>query len=919
MNPGLSTIALVCLFSLLSGCGGGGGSNSNSSAPIAGTPTPTPEPTPAPQFCGNGQAITTIPGIPSSETPVTGNFSVSGTVTPAEFTDIDGDTGDPFSPRVDNNSPEQAQSLNNPVVAAGFVRGFSRFDDTDRDDEDWFCLTLAENQVVTVAEINDDVGQDLDLFLYSSEDTDNPVSSSITDNSIESVIAPSAGGYFIRVVAAAGANQYLLETNTTGIASAPGQDFYPGEVVIQWNSDDESQIQASAMTASFGPVAEAPKNQIKRYRIDQLGGEVNLQMADSINQMLDRLHSNLSQQMRAKLVTLYQIKALHQMDSVAFAEPDFRVQAHRLPTDEFIDLQWHYNNIRLPQAWDLTIGGSSPATGPVVAVIDTGIFPNHPDLSGQFIDGFDFINNIDGGIDPGDQTLPGGNSSWHGTHVSGTVGATTDNNTGVAGVGWNVRVMPLRALGNNGGRSSDVANAIRYAARVANGSGQLPSAPAAVINMSLGALGNCPFSFQSAIDDAIAAGVVVVASAGNENTSLENTPANCDGVIAVAATDFANERAPYSNFGSWVDIAAPGGDQTQDLNGDGFGDGVLSTFVDESGSAPTPAIGFLQGTSMSSPHVSGVLALMRAADTGPASAFPTLVNDCLASGEMTDNLADNNLGQGLLNALKSVNCANSGLSGVVITSTPSALAYGSTAAALNINLERLGSDPTSLNGSASATEPWVSGIIPVNVDEATGLGEYRIEIDRSDLVDGTYTALVQFPFTNTNTFALPISMRVGSSETAGTTGQIYAVIVKNSDTNGDGFLDNVDQVVPDFEDGQYTYTFPNVPPDDDYLIFAGTDINDDGFICDPGEACGVYPIDDFNFVDEDGDGLQDSGFSVSEDETNFNFVTNYFNNFSTSTNSNSNSEDTHSNSARLRVKLMWKIENKVGSNKKVNQ
>ena len=228
----------------------------------------------------------------------------------------------------------------------------------------------------------------------------------------------------------------------------------------------------------------------------------------------------------------------------------------------------------------------------IVAVIDTGETP-HPDLAGRQIAGYDFIASPsmsgDGdGIDANPFDEGDGNglqpNSFHGTHVSGTIGAVSNNGTGVTGITWATGLMSLRVLGIGGGTNFDIANAIKYAARLANVSGTLPPQRANVINMS----------------------------SGNENSSSPSYPAAYPGVISVAAVDLNAQRAPYSNFGPTVDLCAPGGDTSHDLDNDGYADGILSTLMDGTSPPFTPIYAFYQGTSMACPHAAGVAALMLA-------------------------------------------------------------------------------------------------------------------------------------------------------------------------------------------------------------------------------------------------------------------------------------------------------------------
>jgi len=281
--------------------------------------------------------------------------------------------------------------------------------------------------------------------------------------------------------------------------------------------------------------------------------------------------------------TVRRIHCLARCASVACAEPNFVRRPLADPDDTFYNLQWHFGLINLPQAWDLTTGNSDV----IVAVLDTGS-TDHPDLAGREIAGYDFISDPDRAIDgdgldddptdPGDKGSPGGVSSFHGTHVAGTIGAETNNGEGVAAVTWATGIMHLRVLGKGGGTDFDIANAILYAAGLANSSGALPERKAHVINMSLGGPG-----FNQAVADAVTAarqaGVVIFAASGNDDTTAPAYPAAYEGVVSVGSVDLNGLRAPYSNYGPTLDIVAPGGDTSQDANLDGWPDGVLSIRV----------------------------------------------------------------------------------------------------------------------------------------------------------------------------------------------------------------------------------------------------------------------------------------------------------------------------------------------------
>ena len=317
-----------------------------------------------------------------------------------------------------------------------------------------------------------------------------------------------------------------------------------------------------------------------------------------------------------------------------------------VPNDPLYALQWHY---RASTGTNASPGGAGFVTfweshqvgarTVRVAVLDTGLDLSHPDIrsAANVTTGVDLINNPERGgdgdgidadaNDSGDRCGATAENSYHGTHVAGTIGASTTNDRiGVAGGAWDVTVIPVRVLGRCGGELADIVSGIRWAAGIAPaitaGSQQIANAtPADIINMSLTIQAPCPASMQAAIDAAVARNVVVVVAAGNKaNRTALYAPANCNNVIVVGANDARGGLAFYSNFGPEVDLLAPGGDVFADSDNDGRPDGVLSTRATQSGcydplnsnSAERCYYSFLQGTSMAAPHVSAALALLAA-------------------------------------------------------------------------------------------------------------------------------------------------------------------------------------------------------------------------------------------------------------------------------------------------------------------
>lgn len=367
--------------------------------------------------------------------------------------------------------------------------------------------------------------------------------------------------------------------------------------------------------------------------------------------------------------------SIAQLPQVEYASPVIHMQAMQVgpdgematPNDPQFSAQWHYftpttgnYGINVPPAWDITTG----APNVVVAVLDTGIRFDHPDFAGRTLAGYDFISNptyINDGdardpdaSDLGDACTPSTRSSWHGTHVAGTIGAASNNSIGVAGVNWVSKILPVRVLGKCGNDDPDIIDAVRWAAGIHVAGVPDNATPAKVINLSLGGDGNCTTAWQGAVNDVMAKGAVVVAAAGNSNVNTSNaTPANCKGVIAVAATLRNGKRASYSNYGSTVTISAPGGACSSACSSSAI-DGIMSTYNAGITVPLTNTYSFLQGTSMATPHVAGVASLMFSVNPflSPAQVLSIMQSTAtpFPNGRCDDATPTKTCGAGIVNA-----------------------------------------------------------------------------------------------------------------------------------------------------------------------------------------------------------------------------------------------------------------------------
>ncbi len=625
--------------------------------------------------------------------------NLNGSVHSAAGSMADSDVNDPGASYTANDRPDQAQLISNPVTLGGYLNEANTGPDgpsfASGDRSDFFRVSMAANQSITVniadfnaADINTN---DLDLFLYYDDgaiDVLNPDFSSVGVGQTESITVSESRDYVIEVYAYSGYTNYALVVGQQSAASlttdrlVSTDDFVPGEVIVRLK---DSYLTNSSLTPSTMQTSAVRATGLGlRHKAGAEGKAMLFGLGDTQNRQASfkalgitsakagyrarTFHSALPEK-QLKLDTLQVIKALRKRKDVLYAEPNYIRQAKQIPGDSYYDLQWHYPLINLPSAWDVSTGVSDV----IVAVIDTGVLLNHPDLHEQFSadGGYDFISSDtisqDGepGIDanpddPGDSSI--GSSSFHGTHVSGTIAAVTNfapGGSGVAGVAPGVKIMPLRVLGNGGGSSHDVAQAVLYAAGLSNDSGIVPNTKADIINLSLG--GSVPSQEeQDAYTAARNAGVVIVAAAGNESSSAPSYPAAYDGVISVSAVDINKQLAPYSNFGDRVDVAAPGGDGARDVNGDGYPDAVLSTAGDDSNGSIDYVYKFSQGTSMATPHMAGVVALMKSVYSGltPGDVDGALRN---SNEPITQDLGDigrdDLFGYGLIDARRAVDVA----------------------------------------------------------------------------------------------------------------------------------------------------------------------------------------------------------------------------------------------------------------------
>lgn len=419
---------------------------------------------------------------------------------------------------------------------------------------------------------------------------------------------------------------------------------------------------------------------------------------------------------------------------VEYVEVDRLNQIRMTPNDTRYSEQWDYfdsvGGLNLPTAWDLSTGA-----GVVVAVLDTGI-TNHSDLNANVVAGYDFISTAsvagDGNgrdPDPSDVGDASGGypSSWHGTHVAGTVAAIANNNKGIAGVAFNAKIQPVRVLGKGGGYDSDIADAIVWASGGSVSGVPANPTPAKVINLSLGGSGSCGSTFQNAINGAVSRGSVVVIAAGNENQNVSNaSPANCNNVIAVAANDKEGNRAWYSNYGNLITVTAPGG-ETCIPNASQTGcqsstttKGILSTLNTGTNGPVAETYAFYDGTSMATPHVAGVAALMLSAKP---SLTPAQIKSTLQStARPLPGTCPGGCGAGIVDAYAAVSAVAGGNGGTPPGNPPSG-------GVLNNGVPVNG-----ISGAASSAQYWTinvpAGASNLQINMSGGSGDADLYLRR---------------------------------------------------------------------------------------------------------------------------------------------------------------------------------------------
>ncbi|WP_166646000.1 S8 family peptidase [Halospina denitrificans] len=783
--------------------------------------------------------------------------TLSGTIEISSGTRVDRDTAlDLEIGGLDSSLSSPIEGVQNPsapfpgnVIAGGYVSAYSGSYDAEldypKDDRDTLRLQLSEGQRVSVnffpaladssGEFETEDAPQTKLTLTPVGNEANKVSSAEDRELNKSVQAPQNGEHdlVIRTTDGGPARYVLRSTSlsgneTLGQASA---DFEPGEAIIT----REAVESGGAIRAQASGSVELADQVASQKGLG--GNQFQVTMPIEREAILPAGASNS----RRKAQTLEWIRELNDTPGVASAVPNHRVRAtqstidcataepdHPECQDQFGLQAWHYNLINTTGdsgAWSKAAG-----TNTRIAVLDTGVAwmdgDWHPDLAPNINCG-----EPGGCFDAVDGSLPIDEDGSHGTHVSGLAAAAATDDGDVTGVAHDAKLVPVRVLGGDEGTVADVIEGVRWV--INNGN---PHAD--VINLSLGSQTQNP-TLGDVLAEATAAGILVVAASGNAGDDRQFFPAAFPSVLAVGAVDCEGNRSSFSNFGNWLDLVAPGGGNARacDSNGEAD-DSVFSSFP-----SGDPPVGGLEGTSMAAPHVAGVLGLMR--EVNPGVEMP-IIRALLREGRLTQNndagTFDQELGRGIIDANASVTEDLSGFA--ALAPSLERLRLDDDRQTVDLSLDAVGNDSATFNEVTvtNGKQPWLV------VEPADGERNFRVSLDTEEMDEGQFfrSAInVSYRVDNgeTREYQIPVTATLEANESDRNAGAHFVQLVPVDAANDGSVSENTVQTLVEARNGQYRFKFDTSEMEPgEYLLIAGSDLDNDGAFCGAGEACAEFPV-----------------------------------------------------------------------------
>ncbi|KZY62931.1 hypothetical protein A3742_07460 [Oleiphilus sp. HI0071] len=771
-------VSLACAL-LLTACGGGSGGASDDAASLA-------------QAADDTQLIGT-------------RVSLSGELFVDDFSEQDADTQITGVATIAplNNEVSSAQRLNNPTSLGGYVSArsgnYRNGEVFAEDTSDFYSLPMLE-------------GQSLFVTLQSAESLEN-----------------AQLDVFFRVYRSSNTNVAIFDRNVS----------QPRKLEFVADQDDEYLVQLYAGSFGNTPVLYQLKTSRTLASGSALAKGSYAELASDriayVNHRGQLVRTN--SQSDEDLAKLSALREAHQREQKKGerAEPDYRAsitstRVANAVNDTLGALQWNVDQIKAPDAW-----AASTGAGVRVAVIDTGVSSTHEDLLGNvlFNEGYDFVSNSlngDGDGRDGDSSEPSG-GTFHGTHISGLIAAESNNSAGIAGIAYDADIIPIRVLDQTGsGSAFDIADGIRYAAGLRTTDGLILSPRVDVINLSLG-LNADSFVIADAVRDAVAAGVVVIAAAGNDASDAAFYPAQYPEVFGVGSVNHQGFRSLFSNFGQNVSLMAPGGTDTSSIYFDGIDDDILGPFA-------TSQYAFFVGTSFAAPHVTAVVALMKQLNPSLDSvSFASLLN----RGVLTDVRESGAFyGRGVINAEKAV-AVSGGLLSDKLDAFPESLSFTQDDERLVLTLSNLGAGSLFVD-SVTFTAPWLS--LSAQDTDGFGLGRYAITIDSSVASDLAESAQVEVRYSLNGGAqqikAIPV-YKASESLSSALSGVYVYLVRKESVTSFSSSYEVVQSAFFDHVHGSTAFRFDDVPSGN-YYLEASTDNDGDRRLFDPGEALGAYRL-----------------------------------------------------------------------------